>query len=483
MKKLDATALMHTLDRDLPDGRWRSVLEVLEIVGVADSQQLQEITGLSRDRLAAAMEKLQAAAAGGPPILYTPAVKVIRPGRRGGQARLFCLGESGAALLRHMEHPQAEECGLVEPTALAHAVAMLDVRLQAQRAGLPVKTDAVLFYGDEARLRPDNLVTLPDGTQAIFELEQLLTAQHLARALESLEHKAAFFEDEPEISTGVRVLFNLPRGRDYERTLQVWRKAASLLARRQPEGLPFHLYAMPLEEFKARPDWNEPPDEGRWIDLTLPAFNAGPVEADPEAALPQELHRYSHRESRLVLTALWQVFNETLAARPPEEIVADPAFFEVMGMIHVASHGSHLRPIERAAFPQASIYLLKQYLSLHPPLRKQLQREMGRGMQSTRWNPMTINHRIQVVCEAFLKYHGFSDDGGLSVYATAPDWTAREPQTFQVRVVVDPQLLVAGDGLPADRSRVREAEASLAWVLRGLFAYAGELDLPRPAFW
>ncbi len=497
MPDLDATtlaAVAATLDESLPDGRHWRILELLDVVGVADALQLQAALTLSRDQFALAMQRMAAAAPGVPPLTFQPRDKVVRPGRRGTPPTIYCLGPTGAALLRRRGHRHAQPCALDAAADISHALAVLDLRLLAQTAGLAVLTEKRLPPGDATPfLRPDNLVTLPGGTVVIFETEQLLTAQHIARAVTSLQHKVRFFQtpadDQP--SPHVRVLFNLPPGKDFERTLKVWQQAARVVAQRHGGTLPFQLYAMPLEAFNAAPDWEEPPQSHRWTELTPPlaptdaaAPLAPPAETRLAPALPKPLRTYTSHESALILQALWLSFQESGSAPHRARQQPDGGLFEVAGIIYAAARGSHLTPLERAAYPHAALYLLRQYLRLEPALYKLLQAEIPRGAQAIRWNSIAIAHRMQVVSGKFLKYHGFGDDNALLVRALSADWALPEPQHFQVRVTLrEPEALMLDDGLVPDRALVQVAEAALGWVLTALFAHSEALDLPRAPFW
>ena len=501
---LDSTALkavQATLEELFPDGRHWPILELLSVVGCADGLQLRQVTGLSRDELALALKKMPEAAPGLPPLFFHPRDKVVRPGKRGAPPTVYCLGETGAALLRIHGQPDAHPCRLDEAVDVAHALAVLEVRLLAQRAGLPVQTEKRLPPGEATPyLRPDNLVTLPDGAVALFETEQLLTAQHIARAIQSLQNKQRFFQSGtgPGVSTEVRVLFNLPPGKNLDKTLRVWQQAARVVAQRHGGRLAFRLLAMPLAAFSAAPDWSNTPQAQRWQDLTAApepeparaasalASNAPP--AKPGASLaektPQALHHYTGHESALILNALWSVFREEVNAHPGAAQRADPALFEIVGIIYAASHDPSLTPLERAGYPHASLYLLKQYLRLHPALSKLLQQEIQRGAQAVRWNTITITHRMQVVSQKFLRYHGFGSNGLLLARALSADWNAAEPQHFQVRVdIFDTAVVCADTDAATARELTQAAELTLGWVLTSLFAYAEDLGLPRAPFW
>jgi len=513
LDKTTIVAVQATLDEMFPDGRHWAILEPLTAVGCADGLQLQQATGLSRDELALALKKMPEAAPGLPPLYFQPRDKITRPGKRGAPPTVYCLGETGAALLRVHGQPDAHPCRLDEAVDIAHALAVLDVRLLAQRAQLPVLTEKRLPSGEtDPYLRPDNLITLPDGSVALLEIEQFLTPQHIARATQSLQNKQRFFKSPAgkEVSPVIRVLFNLSKGKDYERTLKVWEQAARAVAQRYGGTLAFRLLAMPLVDFQAAPDWGQPPQAHRWSDLTAEqesekagerksalaeqrGLSEQPVSSNQQPAaasqplarkLPAELRRFSGHESALVLNALWGAFQEELATRNGAAQRPDPALFEIAGIIYAASHGAHLPPLERAGYPHASLYLLRQYLRLQPGLLKLLQREIPRGAQAMRWNSIAITHRMQVVCGRFLAYHGFADDGWLLVRALSADWNSVEPQHFQVRVdVLHAEILRTDADFTPDGNLLRAVETSLAWVLTALFTYAADLGLPRASFW
>mgnify|MGYP000846375138 CR=1 FL=1 len=149
-----------------PLSQWLPVLETLLPTGVADTQQLQQASGLSRDQVNRLVKRFDALASDA--ILTRVQESIPRPGRRGGSPIIYKLGEVGAALLQENGYPDAHACGLEKSTPIAHARTVLDMRLVALAAGLSVQTEKELPYGDNQALRPDNLVTLADGLPACF---------------------------------------------------------------------------------------------------------------------------------------------------------------------------------------------------------------------------------------------------------------------------------------------------------------------------
>ncbi len=502
----DQSALLRqALDQNDAPGRWRRVLETLLPTGVADMTQIELATHLSRDQLKGLVIKFGKVTGGGPPLLYRVEVKVPRPGQRGRVPTIYRLGEAGAGVMHAVGCPDARPCGLTSAVSISHALAMLDVHLAARQAGLAVVTDRELANGRGQLLRPDNVITLADGSQALFETEQAARAAQLERIVESIRNKAGFFRaaaPERRISPAVGVLFALPRGRDLERTWQVWERAVAAVADARDGALPFRLLALPLDEFLARPDWGEPPDAGRWRNLLNPALLAGftpaPVVLDPEpgtgggalvpagkpALLPAPLARYSAVESRLVLAAMWQVFRESASAELAAGPRPDPAFFELMTMIYLAGHQPQAPVLVRAGLPRASWWFLYEYLRIHLPLRDALDAELTRGGGMT-WNASTIKHRMQKTVDTFLAYHGFRSDGPLFACADGAEWNSQTTRQFFVRVAIRvPELLLGdGDGLMPAPQEVQLAEQALAWVLWTLFANGEQVGLKRPPYW
>ena len=480
-------------------------MELFCHTGVADTGQIRAVTSLSRDQLDALLGRLHELA--GEEIIARVPFNVPRPGARGRPPTIYRLGKAGAALLRANGYPGTHACGLTEARPIAHARATLDVRLTAQAAGLPVQTERELTYttaeGKEKALRPDNLVTLPDGTEAFFETEQAADLTLLRRIVDSLRRKAAFYRSQAAhfVSPFVRVLIALPHGRRWEKTIRVWERATAIVAEEQGGDLPFRIVARSLQEFLAEPDWSEPPDAARWEDLFDPAQTTAfsPAGRRPEerrdeaktpvprrAQLPRALQRRSPADDRRILLAYWQ----HLLERGPELAYTaetprpDPDFFEVMEVIYTASHLPDASPRQQAAHPYASVYLLSKYLQMHPHLRRALSKAMVRGGNTLRWSVSTIQHRMQVVIHTFLRYHGWRVSNVLEA-VPVPPWDRTDgPRDFGVAVRIHPELLMSDDDeVMPGRDEVQAAKKALAWVLWALFAHSDDLGLKRCGFW
>ncbi|RME49604.1 MAG: hypothetical protein D6791_00380 [Chloroflexi bacterium] len=491
MTTFDLELLTHTLDERIPEQAWKPVLRVLQITGLADTNQLRQGSGFSRDRVVRLMEQLQHLPPQLPAVVRPLGRSVPRPGKRGRAPTIYCLEKGGAALLRQMGYAGTKACGLREDTPIQHALAMVDFHLLAEQAQLQVVTDGVLSF-QGGQVRPDHQVTLPDGTQALFEIEQRAYPASLRRILNSLRHKQALFQSPQgqRWSPVIRMLIHLPRKQSYQRTLRIWQQAWDLLAQDQGGNLPFTLLAMPLAEFQQDPDWQEPPLRERWDGLqevssvaAPPAKVTTPVKRSQRA--PQALLRRTPEEDHLLLQALWLWFREEERWHIERYARPTSVFFDTMDVIYTASGFEDGLLLQEAGIPWGAIYLLRQYLRGHPVLHQQLRRAIRRGNRNMRWNVSTILHHMQVVVNTFLAYHGYRPDGPLQVYTCLASWDSPQPRTFDVAVKIHSWLLLSspvGDDTPL-KDRIQRAEEALRWVLLSLFQYAHFLDLPLPGYW
>lgn len=454
------------------EDEYRPLLETLAVVGVAETSHLQIASGQPRDKLRRTLDKLEALGC-----LHPIREKIHRNTGRGRNPKIWRLGEAGALAI------DAKPGKLENARAITHALAMLDLHTAAVQAGQKISTDRVIRF-EGGTLRPDHVVESAAGETMLFEIEQDASPRLLRRIVRSLENKLAFFQS-PEgkhVSPVIRILVAVPEGTAYEKTLGIWHQALDiLLGEREGAGLPFQLLALPLNNFLDRPDWDDI-DPKRWTALTT-----------RNGAAPQELTKYLAQiprqkpaQDRIILAALLQSLRENESLRQKIQRYPDPnpAFFGSMASIYSASHDESLSEIEQAAYPWASLFLLKQYLHLHPILRKRLDERLRAGTQRMSWNTTIILHRMQTIVDLFLAYHGWRSDGALLAYAETPPWNTPASRNFQVFVKVrHAGIFLAGDGLLPSRDDLKLAEESLAWVLVALFRYSPDLGFKAAPFW
>ncbi len=468
-------------------------------------QQLQTATGLNRDQLNRMFRHAETLAPQS--ILIQVKEAIPRPGKRGVPS-IYKLGETGAEILRAKGDAEAHACGLHDSTPIAHGRVTLEVRLAAQAAGLPVLTETELPYGDGQVLRPDNLITLPNGVVALFETEQTASYNTLRRIRDSGRHKVAFFNSAAgkQVSSTVRVLINLPYGAEWNRSVGIWERAMAMVAEENGGNLPFQIVAQPLYGFVDAPDWADPP-AGHWESLFDPGQTAtfapeptetamplAKTEKPPRKAakpqLPAELRRHTAADDRRLIEAYWQYFEEhslTLACSA-DHPHADPEFFNVMQIIYTASHPAGATPWELAQHPHLSLYLLRKYLELHPLLKLALEKAIGGRSSRIIWNPTMVFHRLQIVVDRFLEYHGLRVSPDLEVYPTSNYNRLDNYGAFRIEATLKAEVLLgARDGVIPLRDEVRGIEKALAWVIWALLAYSKEVGLKLngdyPPFW
>lgn len=478
------------LDKPDHDRSWVKILETFLPVGVADMSQIQRFTGFDREKIRRIIKRFSECGVGVPPILNSLQQTTTRAGFRGRAPNIFLLEETGAALLNLAGHNQVRSCKLDDNNAINHAVLILDIYLDARQAGLNATCDKPIPFGENRNIRPDVLIQLPNGNKFIYEIEQTATPRIIHRIIESIENKIAFFKASRPgmVSTDIRMIINVSPGADYEKTVKIWRQACTIVA--QKETLPFKVFVTSLLHFSQHPNFDEKIDFHHWEEIT--ALNVDSPKQEPSKPvrkqaiipLPKDLVHRSPSEDRLILIALWQLFQESAGTAWGDFPKPDPLFFELIQVIYLASTETCCSPLDEAGLPWASIYLLREYLAMHPKLKELLHRKILQGGTSTRWNPTTILNRMQLVIDAFLIYHGWSSRGTLRAYPKMADWND-EMKNFSVEVKVkNCEILMSNpDGVLPGKYEVLVAQKSLSWVLFALFAYAPYLNLPEAPFW
>jgi len=469
---------------------WRAALAALAPMGVADSVHLQAAAGWRRDqvdRLLAALAKR--VAAGEAPLLSQVTERIVRLGHSGRARKIFLLESAGAAVLRASGVADAEACQLSDPTVIGHALAVIDVRQAALQAQLSVATDRVLRGSFGCTLRPDNLVTLADGTRLLVESEQVATSHLLPRLVDSLRRKLKFWQagapqDLPPV---VRILLTTAPG-DFARSLSLWQSALLAVAEEHGAPLPCRFAVQALDDFLQAPDWGEPLDSERWHmlrDQSDPRPGAGQRKGAGAVALtaPED---FTGRQVSLVLRAIRHTLEVQAATSEGDRALPAPdaALFDIAMLIYMASHGPGRTVLAQAGIPWASIAMLRHFLRLRPRLLAALTAEIRRADRAGA-HPQAVLHRMLLIAEVFLRHFGFGVDGPLHVWAATAGYGDPDTRPYYIGVQIRRGALLRDPitGLsPAPRELEVTLEA-LRWLLNALFIYAGDVGLPRPAFW
>jgi len=496
MNQNNYTELIENLDKKYPDRVWLKVLEILSVVGVADQKQLQTYSGMSRDRNRRVLGEIRK-------LGQTMKLNLIkelnsrarRPGSKGRTPIIWRLEKNGASLLRQLGYKQARDSKLNKDTELLHALCILDLIQNARENSLHVKPEHRMSYGDQQWIRPDVLISYENGQKAFFEVEQLGYANILRRIVDSLVNKIHFFKqkNDGEYQPIIRMIFNLERGKDLNRTIHYWQEALRVaMEREELSELPFSIYAMPLLEFLEVPDWKVEPEKTRWKQLKPNPLETEKMKTttDEKSLTKQEDNQieelpFTTREEALILKSLLHLIQVEESDIKHTWKLGDPEFFNICMIIYSASHGPDVDIHTRASVPWGSLYLLREYLRLNPRLKKMLNDQIRRSAGATRWNTSIITHRMQTIIDTFLYYHGWKSKGPMTVYATPVDWNEPAPRSFQVVVnISEPELLLGSQsGIIASKEVAQLTEEAISWVLWAVFAYPRELGVKPVPFW
>ncbi len=444
LDEAQAAELLACMKTGFPDCQWQTALDVVRHTGVVNATQLQKITNLEFVPLKRLVERWNKRCSGFPPILRKLDRSISRPGYAGRPSAIYMLDEGGAGLLRALGHDDADASSLSTDLTILHALAMSDVHLVAQACGVDITTDATLAFDGKRVLRPDHVVSISGGKKLIFEVEQAASGHTMPRIVESLGNRQDFFS-RPESQSyvrEVRMLVHLSRGKEFDKTLGIWRKARMSLRDQQ---LKFSLLAVPLLEFLDQPDWDGT-GQLEWVDVfgQTSLGDSSEPQQDENIETPEKLLAYgTSSQDKAVLQALWQQFK--LTAKEDESRDPEPGFFELIGLIYAASFHSSQTVFRQSAYPKTSIYLLRQYLEMHPKLYDELRKAMHYGKGTMRWNQVTIIHRMQAVINTFLRYHGWRSDGWLKVVAHTRRWEDGLGAMFDIRVVIETGRLLMED--------------------------------------
>ena len=478
--------LFTDLSQSLRGNAWQDVLQACALMGVIDNLQLVEMTGLGRDALFRLVGRMSDLAIGYPPLFQQIQLKTAR-GKMGPSPKIFCLKESGAAILRQLGEQRVLPYQESNPIAILHDLCIVDLFLAAKKDHKETRLEERIYFRDSEYLLPDVLIQLDNEIPALFEIEQAVHPNYLRRMAEGLRRRLDFFQSDAGrmYSPLIRMLINLPPGsREMETALDRWRHLFSMLSTQNGSALPFQILVMPLQSFLDAPDWTVQPDNNRWHDLSTPAKGSHAL-AIHSSQPPSALMGNTSHEDALVLEALWQWFEENEPQQRSDFPMPDPHFLEVISLIYLASHQLNSPPLQQAAFPYASVFLLRKYLTMHPDLRQLLEKTIERGEHSIRWNPTTILSRMQSEMDVFLNYHGWSNRDQLIVSPTVSSWEDEGTKNFGVKVQISSGevLMSESDGVVPGKSEIQAVEKMLGWVLWALIAYADQIGLPERGYW
>ncbi len=454
--------------------------------GVASTDQVVALSGLSYDAAYKALTKLCATQAGVTPNLRLAHVGL--EGEKGKPRRVHILTDTGAAALRMLDDiGDLRAPKLEEHSEIAAAVMEMDIFVAARQAGLKAQVEEVLPFGDDgSSIRADVLVTLASGKAAIFECEQNAAAWSKARLLDKLRRLARFFDSDAgeQVENNIRVLFNI-RSDDVQ-TLQTWQEQLALVAKEYGKPLPFSLYWQRLADFLKQPEWSsvdgfQPISPASFSDATDKSPAAAKA-ADVLSALPEVVQASvsSLKELDLLLGLMYEdqqeAFRQYQASQNPRQ--RSRAFFALMLFIYEASHYRHSPTLEYATLPVESLYLLRRYLHAHQNAKLFTQIKQGLATAAKNADGVTRyrNAMTQFIWNVFLRWHGFARGGPLRIKVEPPGFETGRSE-FYVEVSVNNRDMLNNPPYYRSFYDMCDEEKALAWVLEAMVNYPTELGL------
>ena len=161
------------------------------------------------------------------------------------------------------------------------------------------------------------------------------------------------------------------------------------------------------------------------------------------------------------------------AETPEEELMT---FFKLAWFIYDASYYRDSSSVNYAVLPHASVWLLRHYLEL--PANQAMLAELKQALNwmQKRSGQMGMimfrNYMTSIIWDVFLRHHGFSRGGGLSVMFYIPDFQDIRSD-FWVKVSYSDFHMGKGVG----DEYTRHFCVAVSWMLTGLFSYSEELGL------
>lgn len=470
--------LLNELDQTFRGDAWLEVLQAISIMGVINNQQLITMTSIERDSLGRLLNRMEEAS--GSNKLFKRFELKVQRGRRGRAPKIYCLTELGAALLRKSGSRDVRAYGETNPIAISHDLCIVDLFQLARKSKLEVKLEERIYFSEKEYLLPDLLLKMENGLPVFIEVEQAVHPNYLRRMVESLRRRLSFFSSDTGkfYSPDIRMLFNLPaNGKEVESSIERWKSVLDILSNENGNRLPFRVMAMSIHSFLDSPKWTSDFDD-RWIDVV----KYSPLQrtySPITSILPTDLPSYDRTDDQFVLNALSQWFEENSHKQQSKFALPDKHFLEIIQLIYLASHKPNYSALEKAAFPHASLFLLKRYFYLHPELKHLLRRIIDRDWYSTRCSPTTILSKIQCVIDLFLYYHGWNNRDQLIAYTIIGSWNEDGPKDYGIRVKISSSeiLLREPEEVAPTEHEIRSIEKMLAWVLWSMITFSKQLGI------
>jgi len=456
-------------------------LEPFSVRGLATAGQVATLKNMDPKRVSEHLNTLSQSSFDRPAALRSVSVRL--EGQRGRPEKLYLLTEEGATVMHTLfDCPDLRAPKLTETVEIVAAYAIMETYVRARTAGYTAHVEQPLYFANgKNNVRAD--VVVEAGSQlVIIEIEQVTNQGTLPRAVDKLARMHNYFNSQPrtKVSNQVRMLFNLPE-KDTQ-TVLVWQQALRDVMDESGGPLSFELYGQRINAFLEHPDWEGlsgferiEPAAAR---LTTPTPSAKPAEQSKGL----DIHSANQvDELRAVMRARERVYGEQLrqVQNQIDHALRVQAFFEIMMLIHGASHYRGSPVNKYAAIPTESLEMMRRYLHdqqnarMLNDLKHMLEwiHDHNTGIMSLR------NGFTAMVWDGFLFHHGFGRGGPLMINVRFPDFADQRSDIY-VDVIIDRDML----GVPRQPGYVglrdkKPEETALAWVLESMILYPHMIGL------
>jgi len=463
------------------------VLRLLGVRGVATTDQIETLSGLSYDAAYKALNQLSTSQGGVDPALRIAHVGL--EGEKGKPRRAHILTDTGAAALRAIDDiADLRAPRLEEHTEIAAAVMAMDIYTAARQANLNAQVERVLPFGkDGSSIRADVLITSETGEMKIFECEQTAAAWSKARIQDKLRRMTRFFDSKGgnQVQKDVRVLFNTHP--DDTQTTHIWEEQLAVVEREYGKSLLFSLHWQRLVDFLKKLEWEtvsgfqllKPAQLG---ESTEKSTTSTPRTGDLLNILPVIQGTTSGMKDLELLLGLMyedqqEVFRQYQASQSPRQRAK--AFFDLMLFIYKASHYYNSPTLDYATLPVESLYLLRRYLHAHQNAKLFSQIKQGLATAAKNADGVTRyrNAMTHFIWDVFLRWHGFARGGPLKVNVEPPGFETGRSDFYVEVHVRNPDMFSRPYIFHTNFYDMEPEEKALAWVLEAMINYPNELGL------
>lgn len=458
-----------------------SALEPLTVRGLATARQIAILKNTDPKRISEHLNALSQASFDRPAAVRSVPVKL--EGQRGRPENLHLLTPEGASVSRILfDCPNLRASQLTDGVEIIAAYAIMETYVRASAAGYTAHVEQPLYFANGKNNFRADAVAEAGGQLIVFEIEQVTNQGTLPRAVDKLARMHNYFNSQPrkEVNHQVRMLFNLPE-KDTQ-TVLVWQQALRDVMDESGGPLAFELYGQRITAFLEHPDWEGlsgferiEPAAAR---LTTPTPSVKPAEQSKGL----DVHSANQvDELRAVMRARERVYGEQLrqVQNQIDHALRVQAFFEIMMLIHGASHYRGSPVNKYAALPTESLEMMRRYLHdqqnarMLNDLKHMLEwiHDHNTGIMSLR------NGFTAMVWDGFLFHHGFGRGGPLIINVRFPDFADQRSDIY-VDVAIDRDML----GVPRQPGYVglrdkKPEEIALAWVLESMILYPHMIGL------